>query len=140
MPLVDFLDGVGEIEGWVHQQVLRYADLPLLSIDRAQISAFKGAQACPEEVDPQNLDAMSRSQDRKGFLHGFVQVTGVFRSVPRRAASTGRQGKVPAHRGGQDDDMRALLIEEAGEISGKPEVRVGANAGENEEQRCGMVL
>src|SRR2546426_7011058 len=90
MPLVDFLDGVGEIEGWVHQQVLRYADLPLLSIDRAQISAFKGAQACPEEVDPQNLDAMSRSQDRKGFCMASYRSrasSGAYPGAPLRLAA-----------------------------------------------------
>src|SRR5438309_10776292 len=132
MPFVDFLDGIGEIEGWVHQQVLLYADLSLRSIDHAQMSAFKSAQACPEEVDLQNVEAISSSQDRKGFLHDFIEITGVFRAVTGRAASTGGKGKIPAHRGGQDDDMRALLIEEAGEIRCKPEVRVGANAGENE--------
>jgi hypothetical protein len=62
MPLVDFLDGVGEIEGWIHQQVLLDADRSLLGIDHAQMSAFKGAQACPEEVDSQNLD-VTRDRD-----------------------------------------------------------------------------
>src|SRR6267142_3479870 len=62
MPLVDFLDGVGEIEGWIHQQVLLDADRSLLGIDHAQMSAFKGAQACPEEVDSQNLDV---TRDRR---------------------------------------------------------------------------
>jgi hypothetical protein len=52
MPLVDFLDGVGEIEGWIHQQVLLDADRSLLGIDHAQMSAFKGAQACPRKLIP----------------------------------------------------------------------------------------
>jgi len=65
MPLVDFLDGVGEIEGWIHQQVLLDADRSLLGIDHAQMSAFTGAQACPDSRRPREscMKAYRRQQN-----------------------------------------------------------------------------
>src|SRR4249919_1744537 len=110
MPFIDFLEGIIEIEGRVHQKILFYTDLPLFSIENAQISTFKRSQTYSHEVDSCNLDVISISYDRKGFLHGFIQITGVCRSVAWCAASAGRQCKIPAHRGGENDDMRALLI------------------------------
>src|SRR6202035_363911 len=79
-------------------------------------------------------------EDLERSLHRVIQVPGVFRRVTRCAASAGRQGKIPAHRRGQNDHMKTLLIEEPSEIGGQPKVGVGSDARENEEQRGWVVL
>src|SRR5262249_11793220 len=117
-----------------------YPDLRRLGVDHAEVGTLQRAQARPQEVDSRDLEVISGLEGRQGCLHDVVQVTRVFRRVPWGSASARAQREVPVHRGGQDDDMEALLMEEPGEVGGEPEVGVGAGAGEDEEQGRPMVL
>ena len=67
-------------------------------------------------------------------MHGVVQIAGVVRRESRCAASAGRQPKTPAHRRGHDDNVKALFVEELGEIGAQAGVAVGSDAGKNEQQ------
>ncbi len=62
-PFIDFVEGIREIKRRVQQKIPVDADLPLFSIDYAQIGAFESAQACPQKIDPSRSDVVSSSQE-----------------------------------------------------------------------------
>jgi len=72
IPLIDFFDGVSQIDRRVDEKKLIDADLALVSVDNAKIRAFKPAQTDRHEIDRRGLDVVPISQDGQGFLHDFI--------------------------------------------------------------------
>ena len=131
-------DRVVEADRWVEQQHLVEADRPLLLVQLRDPGGVRAAQAVAGEIDGGDLDPVLHPL--VGHAHGAVEVAGIVRHPAGNAGLGGVDDEVGMGRGREAQDVKAGLVEGLGEELVGVGVEAAAGAGDQEHQRCPLLL